>query len=269
LTWVEDVRTVAHGIRARTLRITIANNGAYLCQACSGAEILATLHVHVMDPEGGDVFVLSPAHYCLALWSMLAELGEFPEEELATYAQDGSHLEMIGSEHAPGLVVTAGSLAQSLSQAIGLQLARRLQAKPGRMFVYISDGELQEGQTWEAVMAAAHLRLGELVLFVDVNGSQVDGNPETVMGLEPVAAKLKAFGLDTSEIDGHDPEAIAAAVSSADGQRPRAIVCRTRTWEGIPSLRARANHHFVRFRPGEAEEALADLGLDVEPVEAR
>jgi transketolase len=264
--WLADVGRLARAIRVRVLDATIANNGAYLCQACCSAEILATLHVRVMNRTRGDLFVLSPAHYCLALWALLAEIGELSDEEFDTYNRDGSALEMIGSEHAPGLLFTTGSLSQGLSQAIGLQLARRAHQRPGRVFVYLSDGELQEGQTWEAVMSAAHFGLGELNVVIDMNGSQVDGDPAEIMAIEPVMAKLCAFGLEAVEIDGHDPRAIAAALAAAGGERPRAVACRTRMWEGIPSLEARANHHFVRFRAGEAEAALADLGLSGEAV---
>jgi transketolase len=259
--WVGDVQRLAHGIRRRALEVTIAKDGSYLCQACSGAEILATLHGRVMDRGSGDLFVLSPAHYALALYATLVELGELPEEELERYSDDGALLEMIPSGSAPGMLFTTGSLAQALSQSIGLALARRMRGIPGRIFVYVSDGELQEGQTWEALMAARHYGLGELVILLDLNDSQVDGSPDDVMRVEPVLDKLLAFGLDAVEVDGHDPVQIASAVESRQSSLPRAVACRTVMWQGIPSLAERANLHFVRFREGEADRARADLGL--------
>jgi transketolase len=259
--WVGDARRLALGIRRRALDVTIAKNGSYLCQACSGAEILATLHRRVMDRSAGDVLVLSPAHYALALYATLVELGELDPELLDSYQDDGALLEMIPSGSAPGMLFTTGSLAQALSQSIGLALARQLRGDPGGVFVYVSDGELQEGQTWEALMAVAHYGLTELVVVLDLNDSQVDGSPDDVMALEPIAGKLAAFGLDVVEVDGHDPVAIAAAIERPGRGAPRAVACRTRMWEGIPSLADRPNLHFVRFREGEAERAIADLDL--------
>ncbi len=254
-----DIERLAHGIRQRSLEVTIAKNGSYLCQACSGAEILATLHGRVLDRAAGDIFVLSPAHYALALFATLVELGELPADELDRYGDDGALLEMIPSGSAPGMLFTTGSLAQAVSQAIGLAHARRMRNVGGRIFVYISDGELQEGQTWEALMALAHYRLTEVVVVLDLNDSQVDGSPDDVMRVEPVVEKLAAFGLDVVEVDGHSPAEIAAAAVVTPGGAPRAIACRTVMWQGIPSLAERPNLHFVRFRGDEAERARDDL----------
>lgn len=254
---LEDVEQVALGIRRRALEITVARNGGYLGQACSGAEILATLHGRVLGPD--DTLVLSPAHYCLALWAAMVETGSLPPDALDDYGLDGAALEMIGGSGAPGMPFTTGSLAQGLSQAIGLALARRIRGLPGRVFVYLGDGELQEGQTWEALLSLAHFRLTSVVVVLDLNDSQVDGSPADVLGLEPILDKLTAFGLDAVEVDGHAPGAILAALTAV-GDRPRAVACRTRIWQGMPSLADRANLHFVRFREGEAERAWEDLG---------
>jgi len=257
--WPAEAQRVALGIRRRVLDIATRQNGGYLGQACSSAEILATLHCRTLNPSAGDVFVLSPAHYSLALFACMVEIGTLKEEALATYNQDGSALEMIGGTGAPGLVFTTGSLAQGLSQAIGLALAKRHKGDPGKVVVYLSDGELQEGQTWEAFMTLAHYKLGSVLLVFDLNDSQVDGSPAGIMGLEPIPAKLQAFGLDAVEIDGHDCVALDRALARPIGDKPRAVLCRTRIWQGIPSLKTRANLHYVRFRPGEAEIARAEL----------
>jgi transketolase len=256
--WLDAISQLAHGIRRRTLEATIAKNGGYLCQACSSAEILAVLHRGVLR-DGDDLFVLSPAHYSLPLYAALAEMGKLDPAVLATYGTDGSSLEMIGSEEAPGMVVTGGSLGQALSQAIGMALARRLRSRPGRVFVFVSDGELEEGQTWEALMSAAHYGLHELIVIVDANDSQVDGSPAGIMSVEPIVGRLEAFGFECQEIDGHDPIALRTAFEEPHPAKPSAVVCRTRVWEGIPSLEGRANQHYVRFRPGEADAARADL----------
>ena len=167
---------------------------------------------------------------------------------------------MIGGGGAPEMPFTTGSLAQGLSQGIGLALARRMRGHDGRVVVLVSDGELEEGQTWEALMSLSHFGLTGLAVVLDLNDSQVDGSPRDVMGVEPVLDKLLAFGLDAVELDGHDPVAIAAALEGP-AAAPRALACRTRTWQGLPSLATRHNLHFVRFREGEAEAALADLGV--------
>jgi len=248
--WIAEARRVAHGIRQRSLDITVARNGAYLGQACSSAEILAALLVGCLQRERGDVLVVSPAHYCLAYWAALVETGELPEDALDSYGLDGAELEMIGGGGMPGMPFTTGSLAQGLSQALGFALGRRLLGEPGRVAVLASDGELQEGQSWEALMALAHFGLREVIVVLDLNDSQVDGSPREVMGVEPVADKLEAFGLDVVEVDGHDLGAVARAVDGVE-DRPRAVACRTRIWEGLPALAERHNLHFVRLRPGE------------------
>ncbi len=257
--WPSEARRIAAGIRQRAFDITVAQNGAYLGQACSAAEIIATLRAGVMRESEGDVLVLSPAHYCLALYAAMVETGELDPDVFETYNADGSHVEMIGGTGAPGMLFTTGSLAQGLSQAIGYALARRSRKRGGRVFVFISDGELEEGQTWEAMMSLAHHNLGEITLVLDANDSQVDGSPAGIMNLEPIAEKFAAFGVETHEVDGHDIEAIHAAVGAERGERARAVICRTNIWQGIPSLRTRHNLHFVRFRDSEAELAQKDL----------
>lgn len=254
-----NLHEMAHAIRRRALEVTIRKNGSYLGQACSSAEILAVLHGAVMNHER-DRFVLSPAHYALALFATMVEIGELDPRELERYGDDGALLEMIPSYSSPGMLFTTGSLAQGLSQAIGLALGERVRGlRGGRTFVLVSDGELQEGQTWEALMSAAHFQLSEITVVIDLNDSQVDGSPSRILGIEPVLDKLVAFGLDAVEIDGHDLGQLHNALSRTPGSRPLAVACRTNISQGIPSLSRRPNLHFVRFRPGEAERARADL----------
>lgn len=299
--WVEEARGVAARVRRRVLVHTIRSNGGYLSQACCSAEILATLYTRVMrlgpsegpgiptgfpgtpgrttprgesgaayngDPgPGNDRFVLSPAHYALVLYATLIEVGRMDERALEMFNQDGSRVEMIGAEHSPGMEVTSGSLSQALSVAIGMAMGRHRLGRPERIWVMLSDGELQEGQTWEALQAAAHYRLGNLCVYLDANGGQCDGRVEEVMGVEPIPEKIRAFGWRVHEVDGHDPEALAAPADEPPDGRPRVVVARTRPWEGIPSLRSRApKFHFIRFREGEAGAALRDLGMSAAEV---
>jgi transketolase len=292
----ERVREAAGGIRRRVLVHTIRHGGGYLSQACSAAEILSTLYLRLMnlgpsaaplepgpfpgvpgdqngdgwgglwngpdDPEN-DRFVLSPAHYALVLYATLIEAGRLAEGALEQFNRDGSRLEMIGAEHSPGVEVTSGSLAQALSVAAGRALGRQRRQARGRIWVLASDGEFQEGQTWEMLAFANHWRLDNLVVYVDANGSQCDGPVDAVMMLEPLAAKVRAFGWRVAEVDGHDVDALAAPAEAEPDGRPVMVIARTQPWEGIPALKERTpKFHYVRFADADEEErALADLGL--------
>ncbi|NKN34145.1 transketolase [Marichromatium bheemlicum] len=283
-----DIRRVATAIRRRVLEHTLENNGGYLSQACSSAEILATLYLRVMQlgpstappiprPFAGvpgadnphaftgadyngapapelDRFIFSPVHYALVLYALLIELGRLGPDALAAFNRDGSTVELIGAEHSPGHEVTAGSLGQALSQAGGIALARRLRGDSGRVWVFMSDGEFQEGQTWEAFAALAHHRLGNIGIYVDANAQQCDGPMDTVMTTEPLAARLRAFGADVREVNGHDPEALAEAGAGVGGlSAPRVVIARTDACRGIDRLRERwPKLHYVRFK-SEAE----------------
>ena len=291
----EQVRRVADAVRRRVLDHTLRNNGGYLSQACSSAEILATLYLRVMrlgpstapleprpfagvpgrdnpaaftgagynGPKGPDLdrFIFSPVHYALVLYSLLIELGRLGPNALDEFNKDGSTVELIGAEHSPGHEVTAGSLAQAISQAGGIALARKLRGETGRVWVFMSDGEFQEGQTWEACAALAHHRIGNLGVYIDANAQQCDGAMSDVMTIEPLADRLRAFGADVREVDGHDSDALAAAAEGfGNGDRPLAVIARTDPCRGIDLMRDRAPKlHYVRFK-GDAEfRAYSDL----------
>lgn len=286
--WQAEAQRVAQGIRRRVLALTIDRNGGYLSQACSSAEILATLYTRVLElgasqapsvppPFQGvpgkeqphraitgaayhgpktatfDRFLVSPAHYAVAIYAALIEVGRMAPEGLAQFNTDGSTVEMIGAEHSPGMELTTGSFGQALSQAGGIALARRLRGETGRVWVFMSDGELQEGQSWEAVQALAFHQLGNIGVYVDVNGQQVDGRTKDVMALEPLDARLQAFGADVVRVDGHDVDALAASAERPVDQRPLFVLADTNPSQGLAPLEARKpTLHFVRFS-GEAE----------------
>lgn len=282
--WQERARRAAFGIRRRVLELTIDRNGCYLSQALSSAEILATLYTHTLklgrsqaapipQPYAGvpsadnaayrsgadyngprtgeyDRFLISPAHYAVAVYAALVESGRMEAEGLAQFNTDGSSVEMIGAEHSPGFELTTGSFGQALSQAGGIALARRLRAEAGRVFVFMSDGELEEGQTWEAVQALAFYKLDNVIVYVDVNGQQVDGLTRDVMNIEPIDARLEAFGAHAICVNGHDVDALDAAVDTprAEG-KPLFVLCYTDTARGVPLLEERKPKlHFVRFK---------------------
>jgi len=290
-----EVRRFADAVRRRVLEHTLTNNGGYLSQACSSAEVLATLYLRVMrlGPSRGpatprpfagvpgpnnpdaftgadyngskgpdlDRFIFSPVHYALVLYSLLIELGRLGPDALDQFNQDGSTVELIGAEHSPGHEVTAGSLAQALSQAGGIAFARRLRGETGRVWVFMSDGEFQEGQTWEAFAALAHHRIGNLGVYVDANAQQCDGAMADVMTIEPLAERLRAFGADVHEVDGHDPDALAAPASGfGGGDRPLAVIARTDPCRGIELMRERTPKlHDVRFKSDDELRAYQDL----------
>lgn len=285
--WQTAARRAAQGIRRRVLEHTVEANGGYLSQACSSAEILAVLYTHLMrlGPSQGpltpvpfsgvpgadnprhvnggvyngpkaphlDRFILSPTHYALALYAALIEAGRLAPEGLTRFNQDGSSVEMIGGEHSPGLEMTGGSFGQAISQAAGVAVARQRRGDTGRVWVFMSDGEFQEGQVWEAFMAMSFHRVNNLTVFVDVNGQQVDGRMEQVMNLEPFQQKLEAFGARVFQVDGHDVEALAAAGQNTAPDGPVVVMGCTIPYQGIPLLQERYPHlHYIRFR-NEAE----------------
>jgi len=196
-----------------------------------------------------DRFFLSPAHYALVLYVLLIETGRMVPEGLDEFNLDGSSVEMIGAEHSPGMETTAGSLGQCLSQASGTALARRLKRDTGRTWVFMSDGEFQIGQTWEAAQAASFHRLDRLGVYVDVNRQQCDGLMSSVMQVEPLHQRLEAFGWRVVRVDGHNPEALAAPAALEPDGRPLAVLCDTDPCKGLSLLRNNAPRlHYLRFK---------------------
>eukprot|EP00986_Skeletonema_menzelii_P002688 scaffold747_cov145-Skeletonema_menzelii.AAC.14 len=194
-----------------------------------------------------DRLIFSPVHYALVLYSLLVEIGRLDERAFDDYNVDGSTIEMIGAEHSPGQAVTAGSLAPALSQAAGIGYARKLKNATGRVVVFLSDGEFQEGQTWEAVQTLVNLKIN-LVAVVDVNGQQCDGEMKQVCNIGDLARKLRAFGADVKQVDGHDVSEIEMAVRNRS-DLPSFVLCRTNPCHGIPLLKDRAPKlHYIRFK---------------------
>jgi transketolase len=238
----------------------------YIGQGLGIADLLAALYFHELryEPEnpaatGRDRFLLSTGHYSIALFAALAEAGVIPLAELSTYGLNDSRLDMSTLDTTPGVEITGGSLGHGLGQGVGIALGLRLDGSPARVFVELSDGEMQEGATWEAAMAAAHFGLDRLVALIDCNGIQADGR--IVLAMEPVADKWRAFGFDTEDIDGNDIAAVVDALSAARASngRPKAIVLRTLPGKGVPTLETREKAHFVRVDPGEWDALVAEF----------
>src|SRR6516162_11824258 len=247
---VPDPARLATMIRLRAVKMVAPHGFGYLGQALSSAEQVAALFT-VMRP-GYDRLVCSPGHYVIGIFAAAAELGLLAEAEAATYGQDGSPVEAIGTERSPVADYVCGSLGQGLSAAVGFALSDRLKHRDRRVFAMVSDGELEEGQVWEAAMFAAHHRLARLTVLLDANNSQVDGPVDTITTIEPIAAKWEAFGWDAVDLDGHDVDAVAAALADgADRQDgtagPRVLVCRTSTRHGLTCLPPDADGHFIKL----------------------
>ena len=237
----------------------VARQGfGYLGQALSSAEVVAALFA-VARP-GRDRVVCSPGHYVIAVYAAAAEVGLIPAETLASYGQDGSALEAIGTERSPVLDYVCGSLGQGLSAAAGFALADRWRGSDARTFALVSDGELEEGQVWEAAMFAAHHQLAQLTVLVDANNSQVDGPVDSITTIEPVAAKWASFGWEPVDLDGHDVAGLARALAgAADRRRPVVLICRTSTRHGLDCLPPDADGHFIKLSPELAASAAGEL----------
>lgn len=164
-------------------------------------------------------------------------------------------MEMIGAEHSPGFENTAGSLGQTISIAAGTAHARKLKGETGLVYTFLSDGELQEGQVWEAFQAASFYKLDNFIVYVDVNGNQVEGRTEDVMSMEPLTDRLEAFGAVVVNVDGHDIQAIIDSAKTEHKDKPLVVLCHTDSTRGIPMLERRAPLlHFVRPKPEELDE---------------
>jgi transketolase len=262
-----DLRRLADGIRLRAVRMVAPQGFGYLGQALSSAEEFAALFATARP--GTDRLVCSPGHYIIAAFAAAGELGLLDEAALATYGQNGSVLEAIGTERSPVVDYTCGSLGQGLSAAVGFALSDRMRGRDARTFALVSDGELEEGQVWEAALFAAHHRLAALTVILDANNSQVDGPLDTITTIEPVAAKWQSFGWHAADLDGHDAAAITAALAAAaQASRPSVLICRTSTRHGIDSLPSDADGHFIKLPPELAAAAEKELTERLEKLDA-
>lgn len=257
----------AYRIRRFALRMGEVQGQGYVGQALGYADVLATAYCHAMnfrpdEPEweGRDRFLLSHGHYAIAFYAALIEARIIPEDELETYGSDDSRLPMSGmATYTPGMEMSGGSLGQGLPIAVGMALGLRLKGNPAFVYNSMSDGELDEGSTWEAAMGAAHHGLGNLICLVDINNQQADGPSTKVMGFEPLADKWAAFGWHVQRVDGNDLAAVIAAFDAARNlteARPRVILFDTLMGKGVPFLETREKNHFIRVDPHEWQQAI-------------
>lgn len=271
-----DLRERAAFIRAETVRlIDIAKTGHYT-SVFSAAEILAALYYRVMRLRHGepdwperDRLVLSKGHVAVGVYPVLADLGFFAPDLLDGYTRLGNPLgDHPDMRHVPGADFSSGSLGHGLSVALGMALAARVTGLPQvRVYALLGDGECNEGQIWEAAMAASHHAAGNLFGVLDRNQMSLDGPTEEVMGIEPLADKWRAFGWAVREVDGHDPDAVAAALLDpefAGLPRPHLLICHTVKGKGVSFMEGGREWHLGYLAPADRDRVLAELAKAAE-----
>lgn len=265
----DRVTALARAIRRHVLRMTHRAGSSHVGSCLSIADLLAVLYGEWLqvdparpgDPDR-DRFILSKGHACAALYAVLAERGFFPIDWLDTFYADGSRLlGHVAHTAAPGIEVSTGSLGHGLALGCGMAMTARIDGRPSRAVVLMSDGECDEGSVWEAALFAAHQRLENLTAVVDCNGLQGLGEIDQVLGLEPFADKWRSFGWGVEEIDGHDCEAIRrtlAAVPFEPG-RPTCIIARTVKGKGVSFMENQVPWHYRSPTSDELVVALREI----------
>lgn len=265
----EKAKTLAKTIRAHVLRMTHKANASHVGTCLSIADILAVLYGGVLrvDPTqldwpDRDRFILSKGHGAAAAYSVLAECGFFPKEWLDSYSQDDSKLAGHITSSVPGVEVSTGSLGHGLAIGCGMALLGKREERPYRVFALLSDGELDEGSNWEALLFAPQHCLDNLIVVVDYNKIQAFGNIKEVLDLDPLADKWRAFRWTVREIDGHDYEQIEDALVSVpfESGKPSAIIAHTVKGKGVSFMENQLAWHYKSPNDEQLAQALAELG---------
>jgi len=264
----EGLRAIARELRRQVIRMIAPFGHGYVQQGLGAADIFAALFFGEMrlDPADPawpdrDRFLLSTAHNTAIFYATLAQRGCIPADVLASYTRDGSALEVNASERmGPVVEATCGSLGQGLSVAVGMALASRRQGRDNRIYVVLGDGEMQEGQVWEAAMATGSHRLANLCLILDDNSMQVAGHVDVVVDMKPVADKWRSFGFRVERIDGNDMDALLGALDHARdfANGPTCIIAKTLVGKGAPSLEGVLGHT-MRLTPEMTRRVLEEL----------
>lgn len=264
-----ELKRIANNIRKHVLNMVYAANSGHIGGSFSGAELITTLYfkeAHITKENVADLerdkFVLSKGHASPLLYGALVEKGLIPVEELSTFRQVDSRLQGHPSmTYIKGVDMSTGSLGQGISAAVGMALSYKAKNKPFRVYTLVGDGESQEGQVWEAAMAAAHYKLDNLCLMLDFNGLQIDGDITKIMNPNPLDKKFEAFGWHVIKIDGHDFDQIFAAFKEAretKGQ-PTAIIATTIKGKGVDFMENNYAWHGVAPNKEQYESAIAQL----------
>lgn len=266
----KELQDIAKTVRKDIITMITQSASGHPGGSLSEVEILTTLYFKEMninpqnpqDPDR-DRFVLSKGHGAPGLYSVLARKGYFDVSELNNLRKLGSILQgHPNMNYVPGIDMSTGSLGQGISAAVGMALAGKLDKKTYRVYSLLGDGELGEGEVWEAAMSAAHYKLDNLTAFVDFNGLQIDGKCEEVMNSNPIDDKFKAFGWNVITIDGHDFEQIINAIEESKNtkNKPTVIICKTVKGKGVSFMENQAGWHGSAPNKEQCEEALKEIG---------
>lgn len=266
---LEELKKTCKDVRADIVEMTAAAGSGHPGGSLSAVELMTALYFNVLNHQpqelawsDRDRFILSKGHACPVLYSVMARSGYFPVEELLTLRKLGSRLQgHPSSKMLPGLEVSGGSLGQGLSITNGLALAAKLNNQDFRVYCLLGDGELQEGQVWEAIMTSAHYKLDNVCALVDYNNLQIDGTVESVMGIAPLVEKWQSFNWHTIEIDGHDLSQVLAAYEEAKQTKgqPSVIIARTVKGKGCSFMENVAGWHGKSCNKEELKTALDDI----------
>lgn len=266
---LQQLELTACKVRKGILDATHAAKSGHPGGSLGAADIFTYLYFKEMSVDPGDPqkkdrdrFVLSKGHTAPGLYSTLAQRGYFPESDLLTLRQIGSHLQGHPNMNmTPGVDMSTGSLGQGVSAACGMALGARLCGTGNRVYTLLGDGEIEEGQCWEAFMYAAHHKLDNLCVVIDVNGLQIDGATRDVMNAEPVDAKMEAFGFAVFTVDGNDFEALEKAFDAAKAVKgkPSAIVARTTKGKGVCFMENKSGWHGKAPNDEQYTEATAEI----------
>lgn len=262
-----DLAALAARVRADVVRMSQQAGTAHLASSLSCVDLLVAAYGAVLriDPRrpsdpGRDRLILSKGHAVSALYAVLARSGFFPAKDLEKFNVDGGHLpEQPSPGCAPGVEWATGSLGHGLNVGIGMALAGRIQKHDYRTFVILSDGECNEGTTWEGAMFAPAHRLNHLTIAVDYNKWQATGRSEEILSLKPLTQKWQAFGWDTVEVDGHDLPSVVQALAAVHPEKPRAIIAHTTKGKGVSFMEDDNNWHYRSPSPEEVDLAEKEL----------
>ena len=273
ITSIDALEKISNDIRKDIIEEVYEAQSGHPGGSLSCADILTVLYFNQMNinpqkpnAEGRDRFVLSKGHAAPVLYSVLARRGYFPVEELSTLRKFKSRLQGHPSiQYLPGIDMSTGSLGQGVSAAVGMALAGKIDKKDYRVYTLLGDGELEEGQVWEAAMCAAHYKLNNLTAFIDFNGLQIDGDITKVMNPCPIDKKFEAFGWNVLVIDGHNYEEIIDAIEKAKEckDKPTAVVCNTVKGKGVSFMENQAAWHGTAPSKEQCETALKELGGEI------
>ena len=266
-------------IRTETVRLSRIAGAGHYSSTFSCAEILAALYYAQMriepskpDWDNRDRFVMSKGHAAIGLYTVLADLGYFDPSELETYTRLGSNFgDHPDMKKVRGLDFSSGSLGHGLSVGVGIALAGRVKGLDYRTYVMLGDGELSEGQIWEAMSSASHFDLGHLVILLDRNGLSIDGHTEEVMAIEPIHERFASFGWNVQRVDGHDLDAVMQAFANLkDGPtgRPQAIVFDTIKGRGVKRMEMSLDWHVGNLVGADYDDVMAELEAGPQPYEA-